>query len=196
MSAATGVGAVLPLDLLDFKGQVENKTALLAWTTAQMTGVLGFEIERSLATGSIQKFEKIGFVPATNLPTIQYFNFKDDDLKKNIQYYRLKIKEIDGTYHYSKTIALQNPEIGGKAGFTIAPNPVQAEMQLILHDLPEQDFKISIADMAGKVVLERNYPVGADNRLLIPTDQLLKGTYIVTLKTLNRSAQSIKMRKI
>jgi Secretion system C-terminal sorting domain len=196
MGAATGSGGVLPLNLLDFKGQVENKTALLTWTTAQMTGVLGFEIERSLETSNAQKFEKIGFVPVTNFPAIQYFNFKDDDLKKNIQYYRLKIKEIDATYHYSKIIALQIPELGGKAGFTIAPNPVQAEMQLIIHDLPAQDFQISIADMAGKVVLERNYPVGTDNRLLIPTEALLKGTYIVTLKTVNRPAQSVKMRKI
>jgi hypothetical protein len=190
-----GVGmpaSALPLELLDFSGKLENKTAVLSWTTVQEKDVLGFDIERSTDQKS---FEKIGFVDAKNQLAPQTYRFKDVVLRQAIQYYRLKIKDRDGSFTYSKVISIQTGERGSQPDFVIAPNPVQAEMQLIFGTMPDTDFDLRIADMAGRQVYERHFAVSEEKTLVIPTENLVVGAYLVTLRMPNGLLRTVKMRK-
>jgi hypothetical protein len=184
---------VLPLELLDFRGKLENKAALLSWTTAQEKDVLGFEIERSIDQKS---FEKIGFVAAKNQVSTQSYSFNDIALKQMIQYYRLKINDLDGSFTYSKVIAIQTAERGGKAAFVLAPNPVSTEMQVVFSSLPESAFDLRITDRAGRRVLEQHYSTSEAKTLTIPVNNLLAGHYIVTVQMPNGTVQSVKMHKL
>jgi Secretion system C-terminal sorting domain len=192
-----GMGAIpaaaLPLELLNFTGALENQSALLYWTTAQEKSVLGFDVERSMDQKS---FEKIGFVAAQNQVLTQSYAFNDNILKQNIQYYRLKMKDIDGSYQYSKVIAIQTVERNNKAEFVIAPNPVQSEMQLIFSQMPNRAFDLRITDMTGRQVYERHYDLSDEKTLNIPMENVVAGNYIVTVRMPNGMIQSVKMRKL
>jgi hypothetical protein len=194
-SFGVGVPAAspLPLELLDFAGKLENNAALLTWTTAQEKEVLGFDIERSIDQKS---FEKIGFVAAKNQTSTQSYSFKDNALKQIIQYYRLKSKDIDGTYTYSKVIAIQTAAQSSKATFAIAPNPVPAEMQVIFNEIPDTDFDLRITDMTGRQVYQQHYTLSEAKTLVIPMEKLSTGNYIVSLQLPNRPIQSLKIRKL
>ncbi|MEY4935057.1 MAG: hypothetical protein RIS64_1416 [Bacteroidota bacterium] len=187
----------LPLELLNFSGGLENKSILLNWETAQEKNIFGFEIECSYGmTNGTQTFEKIGFVEAKNKIDPQFYRFTDFTLKQNVQYYRLKIKEIDGFYKYSKVISIQNGARNSKNAFVIAPNPVQTEMQIIFNQIPDTTFDLRLTDMAGKVVYERHYSVLEETILTIPMEKISSGSYIVTLRKPNGIIQSVKMRKL
>jgi photosystem II stability/assembly factor-like uncharacterized protein len=187
------MSGVLPLELLDFGGALENKAVLLTWTTAQEKKLLGFEIERSIDQ---KTFEKIGFVEAKNKIATQFYSFKDILLKPTIYYYRLKIKAIDDLSSYTKVISIQNSERNGRNLFQIAPNPVQSEMQLIFNEMPDNDFDLRITDRAGRLVYERYYSVLEEPFLRIPMETISSGYYIVTLRQSNGVVQSVSMRKL
>jgi photosystem II stability/assembly factor-like uncharacterized protein len=182
--------AALPLELLSFTGALEHKSALLHWTTAQEKAVFGFDVERSVDQKS---FEKIGFVAAQNQVATQSYAFKDDVLKQSIQYYRLKMKNIDGSYNYSKVISIQTGTGGGKTEFRIAPNPVQTEMHVIFSQMPDTEFDLRITDMTGKLVYEQHYSDLGANILTIPMEKISSGNYMVSLHKPNTPIQSVRI---
>ena len=57
--------SVLPVALLNFKGQIKDDNALLTWSTANEINNKGFEVEVSRDN---KTFSSIGFVAQLNLP--------------------------------------------------------------------------------------------------------------------------------
>jgi hypothetical protein len=96
--------STLPLDLLSFKGQLTGSQVGLTWKTANEKNVSGFDIERM--TGN--SWGKIGFMKSTggSLENNDYF-FGDNKPVTGVNFYRLKIVDIDGKYVYSDIISFE-----------------------------------------------------------------------------------------
>ncbi len=90
----------LPIDLLSFDGNANTQGNLLKWNTANEQNFNGFEIERAV---SDQSFSKIGYLPGKGAGSYQ---FLDKYAAEGINYYRLKQIDKDGSFTYSKTIAV------------------------------------------------------------------------------------------
>lgn len=109
---------VLPLDLLSFSGNSDNGINKLAWKTANAVGFSRFELQRS-ADGNV--FENIAVIPQH--PLSGSYAYDDEDPLQGINYYRLRMIDIDGRYKFSHVITVVNRTGGAKYFNIINPSP-------------------------------------------------------------------------
>src|SRR6185369_16064932 len=90
---------LLPVDMLSFTGKRYGKDDLLQWSTAQEHKTHHFELEHRTDNSS---FLRIGTITAkgnSNVRTDYSFVHRDPPL--GVNYYRLKIVDIDASFNYS-----------------------------------------------------------------------------------------------
>lgn len=118
--------AVIPLELMSFKGGLENKQTKLWWTTANEVRISHFEIERS--NHPSKNYQSIGQIKSQNQSNLTQYNFVDDSiLTDDIMYYRLKINGLDGEIEYSKVVVVNRAVV---SQMHLSPNPTKAELVL------------------------------------------------------------------
>jgi hypothetical protein len=169
--------ASLPVELVSFTGKAQQGKALLTWATASEKNNAGFDIEKSLDG---KNFDKIAFVKGNGISTItQNYNFVDYNFTQNA-YYRLKQVDLDGTFDYSKTIALNTEGSKNKSVIKSYPNPVSDV--LTVETSVAETSQLEIIDAVGRVVFKQNVESG---NYQISTTDLVKGMYIVRLSNKN-----------
>ncbi len=114
----------LPVEFTSFTGEHKKAANQLSWTTASETNAHYFELQRS--TGANEDFTSIGRVQASGTTTEsnQYY-FTDQNPNAQTPYYRLKQVDFDGTYEYSKVIAISLETNPGDLRFNLLQNPVK-----------------------------------------------------------------------
>jgi subtilase family serine protease len=163
----SGSGSALPLQLLSFKAVAQPVNVLLQWKTTNEVNTKQFTVEHS--TDGV-RFVSIGTVQAANTAGINAYTFTDHAVNRGIQYYRLKMEDIDGTYTYSniETVNRESALI-----VSVYPNPVQNS--LYIKNLP-QGAPVKLLGINGAVLKQ----LKADGTLtIIDVQQLPAGTYIV-----------------
>jgi hypothetical protein len=108
-----------------------------------------------------ESWGEIGRVKAAGNTLIpQKYNF--DDVKPNpLSIYRLRMVDFDGTEAFSKTITIENE----KKAFSLKmfPNPAKDFVTFRATTNEKQAFELSVTDIAGRVLIHRNYPVESGN---------------------------------
>jgi len=104
----------VPVELVSFAAEVDDKVVNLFWTTSTETNNAGFEIERTSPLPSPYQgeggeagrgWETIGFVPGHGTTTEpQFYSFNDESLPSGKHQYRLKQIDYDGSFEYSKIV--------------------------------------------------------------------------------------------
>ncbi|MDP3581607.1 MAG: ice-binding family protein, partial [Ignavibacteria bacterium] len=100
-----GGASVLPVELISFSAESNQRNIELHWSTATEVNNYGFEIERSSLNNN---FEKIGFIQGhgnSNSPKEYYFN--DTPIGGTAFKYRLKQIDFGGSYEYSYEIEVK-----------------------------------------------------------------------------------------
>lgn len=168
--------AALPLTLLSFSGKREAAAIRLDWSTANESKVSHFELQRSFdGTG----FSSLGTIQAKN-GTVNEYLFKDHSAQAlaytgNI-YYRLKMIDIDGSFHYSGITVIRP---GSGAAVSVYPNPAKGG-KLFVKTGTNGRVEISIRDAAGRVFLRKSL-AGAVNEVGVDVSTLATGIYFVTV---------------
>jgi Secretion system C-terminal sorting domain len=176
---------VLPLELIEFKTGTTTTGILLAWETASETGVSHFEVERSL---DAKTFERIGKLPANNKSGIWQYQFEDNaPIATTILYYRLKIKDLDGTYAYSKVVAQAY-----KPKNTVLLYPTTTEDAVQIQAASEIE-SVQVLDNLGRFMMQ----VDGKNESLttIHLNDLQSGLYFVRIQTAAQTASTLKVWK-
>ncbi len=107
--------AVLPVSLLYFTAKnIGNTKAFLIWKIEKEIGLQRFEIERSI---NAVNFSKIGEVAVTGELS---YNFTDKYPMLKLNYYRLKMIDVDGKFKYSN---IETVKIESEAQMQVSPNP-------------------------------------------------------------------------
>jgi hypothetical protein len=159
---------VLPLELIEFE-----------------TGVSHFEVERSL---DAKTFERIGKLPANNKSGIWQYQFEDNaPIATTILYYRLKIKDLDGTYAYSKVVAQVY-----KPKNTVLLYPTTTEDAVQIQAASEIE-SVQVLDNLGRLMMQ----VDGKNESLttIHLNDLQSGLYFVRIQTAAQTASTLKVWK-
>ena len=123
--------SILGLELLDFTVRYEesDNIARLDWSTINEVNTDVFEIERSHEAA--EEFTQIGEVQAAGNSSVQQnYDFVDEDLQSGTYYYRLKMKDLDGTYTYSPVRSIQVKEKFIKSGISLYPNPTTGNVNI------------------------------------------------------------------
>ncbi len=156
---------VLPLELTEFGGEKVKEQNLLHWATAREFNTSHFEIERS---NDAMDFIKIGELKSGNKKMEnQLYQYWDAEPQTGINYYRLKQVDLDGTFTYTKTIAIDNQ--GVITSFEIQkmyPNPAQNSINFVFAvPSSNSELQIEIFDSNGKSVATttESYQKGIQN---------------------------------
>ncbi len=145
---------LLPLELIAFTGWYNGSENELHWTTATEINSDYFGVEKSI--NGID-FYTIGNVNAAGNSLVESdYTFYDDDPVAGINYYRLRMTDIDGAFEYSNTIAIRVDEDGTPA-FIVYPNPVSANLNFSVNSSFDQQIVVEITDIPGKKLLSRKF---------------------------------------
>ncbi len=152
--------ATLPVKWMNFEGKNIGDKVQLNWRTANEINNAGFDIERSTNN---QNFDKIGFVKGFgNSVIIQKYDFIDELINlNNIDpfsdklYYRLKQIDYDGNYHYSKTIAVDAPNM---FGVFVYPNPFNEFLNVAINsNISNQNCDVKLMDISGRELITKSF---------------------------------------
>jgi Secretion system C-terminal sorting domain len=182
--------AALPVSLVDFNARRYGKVNNLSWNTSQEFNTSHFIVERS-ADG--RNFSAIGQVNAAGNSSIsRHYNFTDISPVKGINYYRLRVVDIDNTGKYTAIRIVKNI---GALDLSIYPNPVTNLSRVVLNSEKPGTGIISIIDAGGLQILNKQITVTTgDNIIPLNFNQLSGGVYI--LKSLINDEQvTIKFTK-
>ncbi|QEC67241.1 T9SS type A sorting domain-containing protein [Panacibacter ginsenosidivorans] len=170
------LGGVLPLKLISFTGHLTlNKTVDLNWITTLETKTKYFIVER---TTDFMNFKTIDTVYAENNGEFtQNYAAKDMNPLKSINYYRLRIVDMDGQVSYSPVVAIR---VTNAKAPLMYPNPANGFVNIAQGT--ESMRQITIYNVVGKAVIR--IPNATSQSLVnIPTNTLANGLYFVEIRT-------------
>ena len=178
---------VLPVTYSWFKGSPFEKYNRLAWRAASSYNNAGFEIERKYEGAN--DFTKIGFIAASNSTASETeYSFDDNtiDLNNKVAFYRLKQKDLNGTFKYSDQVTIKRSQ-AGKLVLYVSAN--KSNLMIRMGNIPAiKKVQVTIYDAQGKVVNSR-VTVFAD--MMIDISAMPSGTYLVKVQSVDGSEQSI-----
>jgi hypothetical protein len=166
---------ILPVELIDFQGIKTEEGNFLSWKIADTKTVDNIEIEKS-NDGKI-------FTPLSILSKNDH-SFLDKN-PQPITLYRLKINEIDGNFHYSKTISLTNESLK-KVKIRL-----DTEGVLFVENEAHEASNLFVFNSIGQLVFSKNNLSEVEKIIL---SDLPMGLYIVEIRTAKRR-DSVKILK-
>ncbi|MEI2823987.1 MAG: T9SS type A sorting domain-containing protein [Chitinophagaceae bacterium] len=181
--ALSNVDGPLPVNFLSFSGYKSGSVNKLQWTTASEQNCLGFEVQRS--TDGIN-FSSIGFVNTLaiggNSTDRLSYNFNDNNVAGEKQYYRIRQVDIDNHGRLSNVILLKGskPLIVSIDG--IYPNPANNEINVLLAAPARDKATLIVTDISGRVLLQQlvNVETGI-NSIPVNISRFASGTYLIKL---------------
>ena len=168
----------LPVQLISFSGKyLGEKNAMLTWKVANEEDLEGYIVEKST---NGERYEQIGFVKSNNVLTRTY-SYTDNAFDQT-SYYRLTVREKNGTVKYSNIVHLRLD--GRQPGVNVYPNPVQNNITISSKDIDLNQANIIITGMDGRVAKSITIagPSGMRDET-IELDGLSPGVYLYKVET-------------
>lgn len=179
------VGGPLPVSLAYFGAEFKEGAVQLDWQVSEQVNGSHFEIER-VATDK----EKVtlGTVPLKEEKAGKY-RWTDADPLPGLNYYRLKMVDLDGSATYSKIVSALN----NRGGLTVKvyPNPAAYGVFVNLF-VPAGGYAgLEIYNMIGLKVSEaKERVIAGTNHISLNTELLSPGMYILKVRNGNSSTET------
>lgn len=172
--------SILPLQLLQFTGVLNNGTAQLQWQTEQEISFSHFNIQRSF-DGS--HFTSLGNMPGNGSPGRSSYTWLDNDLRNQSwekAAYRLQLVDKNGHSSYSRIVLFSKEE--ADANISIFPNPVTSSLNLSFDQQRAGKLQISIHNSGGGIVKNHETELGAGRiSLSLDVSKLPAAAYFITV---------------
>ncbi|WP_205503383.1 lectin-like domain-containing protein [Rufibacter psychrotolerans] len=169
----------LPVQMVNFSGKSGPEGVKISWQTASEQDNAYFLVERSTDG---KTFGPVGQVQgAGHSNVLLHYSFLDKQAGGNATvYYRLKQVDLDGTFEYSKVIAVQLSRTGTSARtikLKAYPNPTATFLHLDLSPLATQTVRATIMSIDGRGIKHYALAGGAVHALDVST--LPSGIYLL-----------------
>ena len=174
-------GTLLPVDLLSLTGKKAGKDNFLQWITSQENNSSHFAVENRTDNSA---FATIGSVTAkgtSNTPT--GYNYVHHNPIAVVNYYRLKLVDLDGHFKYSNTIAIK-PDGAGVVLNSIYPNPFTDKFYLAITCDRSEKVNIVIYDVQGRIIQSTGEALqkGFNSITVNGLKHIASGTYYIEVK--------------
>ncbi|CAN5486628.1 hypothetical protein BH10BAC2_BH10BAC2_11620 [soil metagenome] len=184
--------SVLPVKLLSFNAQRNNKDVILNWQIAEEYNMKGYEVERADNNGA---FKTVISTPALNYAKNQSYSVTDKNAfaSASTVQYRLKQIDGDGSVKYSRVIFVKANTIISDISFA---NPFNGALKLQLNLATAQNISLQVFDMQGKPVvsqLNKMYNASSNSIILNGTSALKPGMYVLKI---NAGAEQLQYKII
>jgi hypothetical protein len=143
-----GENAPLPIEMSYFRGSVEKNHIQLTWESINEVSSSNFEVQKSV---NGVNWEPIDFVLThgeTNISTT--YEYRDLAPNEGLNYYRLKLNDLDGYYAYSAVISLYYGDL--VKNISISPNPFFELIKIKGKNPSGEKIKIRVFNSLGKEV--------------------------------------------
>lgn len=191
LSAA--LATVLPISIEYFKGVQTDNKHVLSWKANCSSASVTFEIQRS--TDGLH-FTSINNLTASQARCSQPFDFTDEHPVSGINYYRIKIIDIDGKSTYSNIISLTLKTKGIEL-VSLSPNPVIKNDPVLKVNTGDKSLvNIVISDFAGRFVRNQTAQlIPGINPVILNTQSLARGIYQVTAYSAGSAPRTLRLIK-
>ena len=171
----------LPLDLVSFTGKRRGEVSVLNWQTADEKDVSHFEVQRRSSTADA--FAGVGRVAARNISGLQNYSLVDEQPATGVNYYRLKMVDLDGTTSYSHEVAVTFDKMAGGLELSLYPNPAEnfVYVQTNGGDAAMSSYSMVVYDAAGRMM---NLPATvslSDELTRLDVSGLSAGVYVIRI---------------
>jgi hypothetical protein len=141
---------LLSTELLRFRADLQNNEVLCLWTTLQEKNCDFFELEH-LNKNSV--WEKIAQVEAIGeVSSLSDYSVFHPFPHQGINYYRLKIVDLDGSFFYSNVAAVTLKESNGISYWWESTNSIGVRIESLNNEL----LDLSLYDASAKLIWNRN----------------------------------------
>ena len=142
--------AALPVELVDFRAVVEEKRAVLTWTTTRETNNAGFGVEHKRGDGA---FKTIGYEAGSGTTSERRtYRHRTAPLGPGTHTFRLRQEDLDGSSTYSREIALERSLSGTHRVSAVAPNPVTDAASVSVTVGSSQEVRVDVYNVLGQRV--------------------------------------------
>lgn len=178
----------LPVTLTNFTAIAANQWVRLDWATEKEENSNYFDVQHSV---NGKDFVTIATVKAqTNSGTTHPYSSVHVSPSAGINYYRLRMTDINGSFKYSKIVSAK---IEAVISTTVFPNPVVDKLNVIYNAVSasKESFQLYTAD--GKLIKTVNVNIlPGINTIEINTSGFSKGVYLLKTSQANSVIQFIK----
>jgi Secretion system C-terminal sorting domain len=182
--------SILPVKLENFTATVQGNKVIINWIVSEEVNIDLYDAEFS-ADG--RSFTSIGTVKSVNSTERKTYSLSHASTLTGINYYRLKIKDLDGTVKYSdiRKINFANQNV-----ISVYPVPAKETINItIAGTIINKPATIKITSMEGRIVY-RKVAAALSQTETIDISKLLPGKYIINIisgnERINRSFEVAK----
>jgi hypothetical protein len=176
----------LPVNLLDFTARKVNESEVdLQWDAVERN-FSHYEIEAS--RGENDKFARIGNQKGLSSPNKSSYFFKDKNPVNGVNFYRLKMVDLDGRFEYSPVTSVEI-ERAFVPYYEVFPNPTSGPVTVAFNSENEGITNLEIQTLEGRFVktIEMTGVKGSNQ---IPMDiELANGVYNLVFKVDGKQVQ-------
>ncbi|MFM7022059.1 MAG: T9SS type A sorting domain-containing protein [Flavobacteriales bacterium] len=180
LATTASVDNQLPVELLDFTADKEDKSVLLKWSTASEINSDYFDIMKSTNGIAYNSIGKLNAAGTSN--SILHYDFIDPSPTKGINYYKLQEFDKDGSSHESKIVAI-NYTSDFNLISELYPNPSTNEKTTLYFNSEEGGaYKLQIFDLTGNALYFAHVAAMAgENQFDFSLSDFAAGNYIMKL---------------
>jgi len=139
----------LPIKVLDPRAVLAAGKTELTWKTGEELNASHFIVERSTDGSTYVDLGKVSVRGSGSS-----YSFRDALPASGVNYYRLRLVDVDGSFEYSKIVSVSLKE---QAQFTIAPNPASSVVTIRRKVTGNQQVLVQLIDAAGNRVYNKSH---------------------------------------
>lgn len=169
---------ILPVDLVNFKGNRGSSGIDLNWLTANEINFASFVVERSVNGTDFYTLRSLNARGSND----NSYDLTDAQPMAGRNYYRLKMIDKDGKFKYSQIISLNWDVKGSKV--LVFPNPASDKVNIEIPQEWRSGAEVSLISFNGQELLKRIYQ--NTSVITIPLEGISKGIYMLKIVDLRR----------
>lgn len=177
-------GGPVPVKLFSFTANKSGNNTLVKWATEIEINSDYFEVQRS---EDGLNFTARGKVYGQGNSTVRNSYSFTDPLNTNapIVYYRLKMVDKDGTYAFSKVVAIKLNGNLSDDSFSVFPNPFINHVKLLVNTSTDGLARVRVVSMDGKEMMNKSVDIQKGNNIIVLSEfgGMATGQYILELTT-------------
>lgn len=155
------VGIPVPVELASFTAVSQNNSVILNWQTVTEKNNAGFDIERRSTDGN---YKSVAYISGNGTSTEVHNYSYIDNVNSGKYYYRLKQKDYDGKYEFSKEIEVDVNNLNAYSLGSNYPNPFNPNTKFNFTLPVDAKITLRVFDALGQevaVLLNGNLTAGA-----------------------------------
>jgi hypothetical protein len=166
----------LETKLIDFTAEfIGAQQAEVNWSTLPEYECDGFELELS---ENGRDFGFFGFIDGQGSSiNLTNYEYRPNNLRKDLYFMRLKVLNFDGSYFYSNTVVLQR-KAEDLAIINTFPNPFVDKFGITFNNIVNEAVTINVYDATGKLLMSETESFEGIYKEIDATS-LSRGVYIV-----------------